>query len=282
MTSPALPDWPRLGLGCARVGSFNNPASLGESIALIRQAAELGLTLFDTADIYGQGDSERAIGTALRNMRDRTFVVTKGGRMFSPKMRALRPLKPLLKPLLARTGAGGAVTARREGNERTDWSRAHLEAALDASLRRLRMDRVDAFLLHSPPAELLTQSDLGQTLERIGASGRAARVGVACDDIAGLEAALTLPRLGVLELPWDLIATIDGQEPVRTITARAIPIIARSVIQLQPGTEPIAAIARAVATPVVTTTLVGSGRIDRIQAIAARLAASEQSGAEPA
>ncbi len=133
-----------LGLGCARIGSFGNTQGLRDSRRLVAAAIELGVTTIDTSNIYGQGDSERQIGLALAHLRDRVFLVTKAGRNFSAKMRALAPLKPILRPILAarRKSEGGPttslVTARRGAEMRADWKPAALAASLEGSLRRLR------------------------------------------------------------------------------------------------------------------------------------------------
>jgi pyridoxine 4-dehydrogenase len=267
-TFVALKSLPALGLGCARIGSFNNPSPLGESIALIRGAMALGVTLLDTANIYGQGDSERAIGEAVRGARDDAFLVTKGGLTFSAKMRLMRPLKPLLRPLMAKGEMDNAATASRAAAMRSDWSEAGLVASLDGSLRRLRTDRVDAFLLHSPSADILARPGPADALAHIAASGRAARVGVACDDLASLDAALAIPGVQILELPWDVLAEIADGPRAAAIAARSIAVIAREVLKLQPGVAPAQAIANARALPIVSTTLIGSRRLDRVRALA--------------
>ena len=259
---------PALGLGCARIGSFNNPASLGESIALIRGAMALGVTLLDTANIYGQGDSERAIGRAIAGRREEAFVVTKAGNSFSWKMRVLRPFKPVLRPLLRGGDMRQSVTAQRDAAMRTDWSLAGLSAALDGSLRRLRTDHVDAFLLHSPPAAIIDEVGVA-IFEKVRASGRARMVGIACDDLAALDAALAL-SVDILELPWDVLAAIDGQDRAKAIADRGIAVIAREVLTLQPGVDPFQAIGAARAMPFVDTVLIGSRRIERVRAIAER------------
>lgn len=263
----AVPPFPPFGLGLARAGSFNNPASLGDSVALIRLALELGAALLDTANIYGQGDSERAIGRALRNRRDEAIIVTKGGQTFSAAMRLLRPLKPLLRPMLARSGRSQHVAAARASAMRADWSAAGLVASLDGSLRRLRTDRVDVFLLHSPPAEVLARPDAAEALARIQASGRAVLVGAACDDAAALDAALALPRLDVLELPWTLLAGMTDGPRAAVIRGRRIRVIAREVLLQQPCVPPAEAFAHARRHPLITTTLVGSRRPERLRAI---------------
>ena len=144
---------PLLGLGCSRIGSLGNPVPMRDMRRLLERSLELGVNLFDTADIYGQGDSEREIGRLIAGRRDKAFVVTKCGKKFSRKMQLMRSLKPILKPLLGRAGsARKAVVGQRDANLATDFSPAHITSALDASLRRLGTDHVDALLLHSPPA----------------------------------------------------------------------------------------------------------------------------------
>jgi pyridoxine 4-dehydrogenase len=271
----ALKPLPPLGLGCARIGSFNNPDTLKDSIALIHAAMAMGVTLLDTANIYGQGDSERAIGRAVRHARDTAFIVTKGGMGFSPKMRLMRPFKPILRRLLARGEMNNAVTAQRAGAMRTDWSAAALVASLDGSLARLRTDRVDAFLLHSPSAEILARPDPVEALARIRASGRAALVGVACDDLAGLDAAVAIEPVEILELPWDVLAAIADGPRAAAIAARGIAVIAREVLRFQPGVDPVRAVAAAHAMPIVSSTLIGSRRIDRVRAIVDGISAQE-------
>jgi pyridoxine 4-dehydrogenase len=254
--SPAT--WPRLGLGCSRVGSFNSPYSVADSIALIRRAFELGVTLFDTANIYGQGDSESAIGRALRGYRDEAVIVTKAGSIFSARMAIMRPLKPLLRPLI-RARQGGLIAAARQSALRQDWRPQALIAALDASLARLKTDHVDAFLLHSPPGDVIVAEETTNVLERILSSGHALRVGISCDDMATFNAALVLPAISVLELPWDIIAAVNGDPRTAGIMQRRkLAVLAREVVVRQPDLRPVEAIARAAASPLVTTTLVGT------------------------
>lgn len=259
---------PLLGLGCARMGSFNNEQTFAESVNLVRHALDMGVSLFDTANIYGQGDSERAIGHGLKGSRDRAIVVTKAGNAFSARMRVMRPLKPLLRPLVAGRSAGGAVTAQRDATLRTDWSANGLLRSLEGSLRRLRMTHVDIFLLHSPPADIVVREETIAALDRALASGKARAVGVACDDLAALDAALAIPVTQVLELPWDILAGIAGTPRAAAIGARRIAVIAREVIRLQPGIPAPDAVANAVRLPFVASTLIGSRRIDRVRDIA--------------
>ena len=263
------PTLSRLGVGCSRIGSFNNATPLAEIRETLALALDLGVTVFDTADIYGQGDSERELGRVLRGRRDQAFVVTKAGKLFSAKMRLMAPLKPILRPLLRAAGAGKAVTARREGAMAEDFTPARLAGALEASLRRLGSDHVDGFLLHSPPAEALAAPGLAEALAGLKTEGKARFVGVSCDDAAALDAALALPGIDLLELPVDLIAAAANGPAGRSIAARGIRVLAREAIRLAPDLRPPEAVALAARQPGVDCVVVGVSRRDRLRELVA-------------
>lgn len=261
------PTLSRIGLGASRMGSFNNPQPLAASVRLVRRAIDLGVTTIDTSNIYGQGDSERAIGRALAGgVRDRAFIVTKGGRQFSGKARALAWLKPVIRPVLAARGQGGTVTARRSEQMLSDWSEPALVASLEGSLRRLKTDRVDGFILHSPPAEAITPA-VDKALEAILAAGKSRHVGISCDDIATLEVALRVPAVGILELPADLLGAASAH--AETISGRGIIVLVREVIRLRPELAPAQAVAAALADPLTSVALVGTTQESHLAAIVA-------------
>jgi len=139
--------------------------------ALIEAALDSGITLFDTADIYGFdgtggfGDAEAALGRVLGEapeLRARMVVATKGG---------IIPGVPY------------------------DSSPAYLERALDASLRRLGVEQVDLWQVHRP--DLLTHpQELAASLEKMIASGKTRAIGVSNftpAQVAALESFLTVP-----------------------------------------------------------------------------------------
>ena len=263
----------RLGLGCSRIGSFNNPLSDRDALRLVQSALDMGVRVLDTANVYGQGDSERVIGRALKGRRDDAFVVTKCGMSFSPRMRLLLPLKPLLRPLLRpllarRNEAGGAVagvaTAQRAAALRYSFAPAALTDSLEGSLRRLGLEEVDALLLHSPDAAALADPSVAATLAQLKHAGRVRHFGVSCDDADSLHAALAIPGLTMLQLPWPLLA--GGQ--ARALAGRGLMVQVREVIRLQPGLAPELAVARALGTAGVDTVLVGTHSQAHLSALA--------------
>ena len=259
----------RLGLGCSKVGSLGNRADPREQRAVIGKALDLGINLFDTADIYGQGDSERWLGQALAERRHEVFVVTKFGNRFSTAVQATRRLKPLMKPLLALRPAApdAGQTPGRARVLRGDFSPAWLNRALDASLRRLRFDLVDAVLLHSPPIDVLADPVVSAALAAMKASGKATHFGAACDSWDYLQAAMSIPGLTVLQLPLDLVDRAQQEGLDQVWTQRSIAVLAREAVRLQPSLSPVAAIVAAATRPSLACVVVGSSRRDHLSAL---------------
>jgi aryl-alcohol dehydrogenase-like predicted oxidoreductase len=259
------PTLSRIGLGCSRFGSFGDAQPLRASEALVRAALDMGVTLFDTADIYGQGDSERVLGRALAGQRDRAFLVTKTGQTFSAKMRLLRPLKPILRPLLK--GRGGAVTAQRGQAMQADWRPQTFARRLEASLRRLRTDHVDGFLLHGPPAEAIAMPAVSAALGAVKNAGKVRHFGVSCETEADLDAALAMPGLSLLELPPALLSRAADA------AARGIIVLAREVISLRPSLDPVEAVRAAAGTGGVASSIVRTSKAAHLHQIVEGLGA---------
>src|SRR4029450_3650947 len=116
-----------------------------ESIAAIRRAVELGITLFDTADVYGCGHSERVLGQALAGVRDQVVVATKFGLVFDEQRRT---------------------------NSGVDVSPEYIRRACEASLRRLGTDRIDLYQLHPGEVDAASAEPVLATLGQLVAEGK--------------------------------------------------------------------------------------------------------------
>ena len=122
-----------LGLGCAPIGNLFTPVTDADAVATIETALSAGVRFFDTAPLYGDGESERKLGLALRGVpRDEVVLATKVGR---------RLLDADGSPV-----SGGATGA----SSIADLSRDGVWRSLEGSLARLSTDRVDVLHLHDP------------------------------------------------------------------------------------------------------------------------------------
>jgi aryl-alcohol dehydrogenase-like predicted oxidoreductase len=195
----------RLGLGCARLGSVLG-RDQGDASLLIQAAFDRGIRFFDTANIYGQGESERILGTALRGRRKQVTIVTKAGQYFPAWMHLAKPFKRIVSPLIRRSGAGRQFVSRaREAPLPQEFSERFLRASVEASLRRLDTDYADIVLLHSPPSDVITNGDALGALDKIRAAGKAIRIGISCENVGSASLALDDRRVEAVEFPlWPI------------------------------------------------------------------------------
>ncbi len=192
-----------IGLGCSRFGSIVNGADEKTVDRLIDAAFECGVTHFDTADIYGQGDSERLLARSLRRHQRHAFVATKVGQRFPLMQRLLRPLKAPLVSLVASVGAARSQLqkARAQALPRC-YQPEYVRSAVASSLRRLNRDHVNLVYLHSPVATDLADGTAVEVLDAMRSEGLVDLVGVSCDELDTARQALLDARVSVLQVPY--------------------------------------------------------------------------------
>ncbi len=130
-------------------GVSYGPMDEAHAVMLLNMALERGVNLYDTSDLYGDGRSEELLAKAFAHKRDRIYIATKGGTLPHTGFRMPQ-----------------------------DFSRAYLEKALEASLKRLKTDYVDLYQLHSPTLEDIEVNDCVATLETMRAAGKVKAYGV--------------------------------------------------------------------------------------------------------
>jgi aryl-alcohol dehydrogenase-like predicted oxidoreductase len=192
-----------------------------------------GVTVFDTADAYGAGMSERVLGRALRRRRAEVVLATKAGYKFRERSRGEHSLRRMAAPVIAgvrrpRPGAAPDVSSRRPGAEYRDqdFSAGYLREALDASLRRLGTDYVDVLQLHGPPE---IGSSVIDDLRDLTRMGRVRKVGVGAESLAVATDALNTTGVDVVQLPFGVLDP-DAAETVSRVSGTNVEIWARGVL----------------------------------------------------
>jgi aryl-alcohol dehydrogenase-like predicted oxidoreductase len=165
----------RIAFGTWQLGGDWGSTDAAAAVSAIRQAADNGVTLFDTAQAYGFGASERLLGQALRGrIRNDIFIATKGG--------------------LRRNGAG--VTR--------DASAESIRAGVEESLRALSTDYIDLLQIHWPDP----RTPFEETADAVGklvADGKVLHVGVSNFDVAQMEAFSETLTVETLQPPYHLL-----------------------------------------------------------------------------
>ncbi|WP_075217682.1 aldo/keto reductase [Mongoliimonas terrestris] len=217
-----------VGLGCSRLGSVLG-ASAEQSEQVLKAALEVGITFFDTSNVYAQGESERLVGRTVKG-RDDILVCTKVGKYLPLSKRILLPFKSLIK-----TAVGGSK-AMREGVRQTrskglptNWDPGHIRRSVEASLKRLQRDTVDVLMLHSPPAETIRRGDALAALAELKTAGKIRVVGVSVDDVDAARAALSDPRVEALQIPLHP-GVVDYDEILHQAAGQGVAIVAREVL----------------------------------------------------
>lgn len=164
-------------LGCA---SMLGHTTRAKSISALESAMRLGIRQFDVARSYGYGQAERLLGDFFSANRSCIRITSKYGiaPAFGVRANCIRVLR------------GGAYGLRHlkfmpSGNSRASnaqfWSVKSVLRGLEQSLRELRTDYLDEFLLHSPPVELSQRNELFQALCDLRRAGKVAKIGVSTD-----------------------------------------------------------------------------------------------------
>jgi aryl-alcohol dehydrogenase-like predicted oxidoreductase len=248
-----------LGVGCGRVGSISNTVPMREIVATLDTAVEAGVNLFDTADIYGQGDSERILGRLLRRHRDRMFVVTKIGGRHSRYAGLVRIAKPLLRSVAKSSpSARSTVVAARTATVVHEFSPSDLRPAVEASRRRLGLDKLHGVLLHSPSAETLHKTEVHDFLNGLLHDGKAGQVGVSVDSFDALEAAVSIPAVTMIQASMEVAEVLPGTAILDRMRQKNIGLFVREILRRQEtDKKPQQSLSAAISLDFVTSAIVG-------------------------
>ena len=196
-----------IGFGCMSIGigeTYTSSArSDDDAVALIHRALDLGVTLLDTADVYG--DSERQVGKALRGRRDGVTLATKFG--FATNIGA---------------------NARREASGRiVNGSAEYVRQACNASLERLGVDHIDLYYLHRVDPQTPIEETVGAMAELVK-QGKVRHIGLSEPSPATIRRALRVHPLAAIQTEYSLFSREPEEELLPLLQAAGIALVAYS------------------------------------------------------
>lgn len=175
----------RLGLGCMGMSEFYGESDDAASLATLERAAERGITLFDTADMYGRGANELLLGRFLRHRRNRIVIATKCG----------------------------IVRGATPADQTRDTSPAYIRAACEASLRRLGVETIDLYYLHRLDDVTPVEDSMG-ALARLAERGLIRAAGLSEVDAVTLRRAHAAFPITAVQSEYSLTTRGDEIEAV--------------------------------------------------------------------
>lgn len=197
-----------MGVGCWAIGGpfwrGDKPVGWGEvddneSIAMLERAVDMGITFFDTADVYGAGHSEKVVGKALKPYRENIVIATKFSNVFDEETRQIT------------------------GN---DVSPDHIRSACEASLRRLDTDYIDLYQLHNGGLSTDEVDDVFDTLDDLVTAGKIRAYAWSTDTVD--SAAYSAQRDKVIAVQHRLNVIEDNSDMIQVIEEHDLASVNRS------------------------------------------------------
>jgi len=186
-----------LGLGCMGMSDFYGPRDDAQSVATMHRAVDLGVTLFDTADMYGPHTNERLVGQALKPYRNRVLIATKFG-----------IVRDLVDP-----------------TKRTiNGTPAYVRSSCDGSLQRLGVDHIDLYYQHRVSPETPIEETVGAMADLVTA-GKVRYLGLSEASAATIRRAHAVHPIAALQSEYSLWSRDIEGEIIDTCRELGITIV---------------------------------------------------------
>src|SRR5437764_5020634 len=167
-----------------------------ESLAALHRALDLGVNFFDTADVYGDGRSERLLARLKRERSEEIIIATKAGRRLEPHV------------------ASG-------------YNRENLSAFIDRSLQNLETDALDLLQLHCPPTEVYYHPEFFAALDGLVKQGKIRYYGVSVEKVEEALKAIEYPGVQTVQIIFNLFRQRPAELFFSEASRRDVGVIAR-------------------------------------------------------
>ncbi len=186
-----------ISFGAWAIGADWGNVSEEDALNALDTAIDLGVNFIDTADVYGDGRSERLIARALKRRRERVYVATKAGRRLNPH-----------------TAEG--------------YNYANLSAFVERSLKNLETDTLDLVQLHCPPTPVYTQDSTFEALERLVQEGKIRYYGISVEKVSeALTAVERYPNIQSVQIIFNMFRLKPADDFFPVAKQKQVGILAR-------------------------------------------------------
>jgi aryl-alcohol dehydrogenase-like predicted oxidoreductase len=185
-----------ISFGAWAIGGTWGPVEDKESLAALHAALDGGVNFFDTADVYGDGHSERLLAKLRRERKDKFYIATKAGRRLNPH-----------------TAEG--------------YNRANLTAFIERSLKNLEMDAIDLLQLHCPPISVLYMPEVFGVLDDLVKAGKLRYYGVSVEKVEEALKAIEFPGVQTIQIIFNLFRQRPAELLFPEVQRRRVGILAR-------------------------------------------------------
>ena len=191
-----------IGLGCMTIGKDYSNEAKQEAIKIIRRAYEVGVTMFDTAELYAEGKNESLVGEALKPFRDKVAIATKCGVMFEAGH------------------VSGNVSGKMIMNSRPEKIRSSIEG----SLKRLQTDYIDLYYIHRVDPKIPIET-VAQAMEELYKEGKILNWGISEPSMTTLRKAHEIFPVAAIESEYNMMWREPEQEILPTLEELEIGLV---------------------------------------------------------
>jgi aryl-alcohol dehydrogenase-like predicted oxidoreductase len=186
----------QISFGAWAIGGAWGTVDDRESLNALHKAVDRGVNFFDTADVYGDGRSERLLGQLRRHRQEEIFIATKAGRRLDPHVSS-------------------------------GYNTENLNAFVDRSLENLRVDAIDLLQLHSAPTEVYYRPDVFEALEQMVQKGKIRYYGVSVEKVEEALKAIEYPNLQSVQIIFNIFRQRPRDLLFGEARRRGVGILAR-------------------------------------------------------
>ena len=189
-------DVSEIGQGCWQIGGSWGDVSEHDAREVLKKALDKGVNFFDTADMYGDGRSEKFLGELIKSTSEEIFVTTKSGRRWRP-------------------------------NYPKGYKQEFIEEFIDRSLVNLGVDCIDLLQLHCPPSEICSKKETYEMMDEIVKKGKIAYYGVTVHKLSDAIEAIQFPNVKSIQIVFNIFRQKPAEDFLKEAKKQNVGILAR-------------------------------------------------------